>query len=176
LAEEEQRLKPTRTAFDEALISARLAEAAHLDALIKAQDAGALRLDLLRAKLLEQLPEESALRQSMALRLPPEHAPRLFLDFAHSVAMAPNGRDFVLERDHEDRRETLYTANDAAAMASDILRRAAHRAIAEERARLDSGPLQAITWGQLAYVWFTGFVVGAALLAAYAISMKIMDF
>ena len=118
----------------------------------------------------------------MALRLPPEHAPRLFLDFVHSVVMSPDGRSYVLERDREEHRETLLTVPDVDTMVSEILRRAAHRAIQEARASLktgtlgDSGPLRPISWAQLAYVWFTGFVVGAAVLAAVAIYLKKLTF
>lgn len=170
-------MKPAKSGFDEALASARLAEAAHLDALVRAQDASALRLDLVRGRLLERLPEDSALRKSMAMRLPPEHAPRLFLDLVHSIALGADGRSLLLERDHDESRELLFSTFDADAMANEVLRRVAHQAIHSARAGLtpDSTGDKA-SWGQLLYVWLTGLTTGVALLTAVLIYMEKLKF
>jgi hypothetical protein len=174
-------VKPAQPGFEAAMRDARLAEAAHLDAVIRAQDAGALRLDHLRGRLLDSLPAESTLRQSMDLRLPPDFPPRLFLDLSRSVAMAPDGRSFALEEDHDDHRRVLVTANSAEDMVHEVLRLEAHRTI--QAARKPESPrswkpgmLHPLTWAQLLYVWLTGFLAGAALLAVLAIFMKRLGF
>ncbi len=174
-------MKPAQPGFETAMREARLAEAAHLEAVIRAQDAGALRLDLLRSRLLDSLPADSTLRQSMDLRLPPDFPPRLFLDLTRSVAMAPDGRSFLLEEDHEDHRTVLATEASVEDMVREVLRLEAHRTIQAARkpesARLwKPGTLHPLTWAQLLYVWLTGFVAGAALLALIAIFMKKLGF
>jgi hypothetical protein len=174
-------VKPVQPGFEAAMRDARLAEAAHLDAVIRAQDAGALRLDHLRGRLLDSLPAESTLRQSMDLRLPPDFPPRLFLDLSRSVAMAPDGRSFAMEEDHDDHRRVLATANSAEDMVREVLRLEAHRTIRAARKPESArswkmGTLHPLTWAQLLYVWLTGFLAGAALLAILAILMKRLGF
>ena len=174
-------MKPAQPGFEAALQEARLAEAAHLEAVIRAQDAGALRLDHLRSRLLDSLPADSTLRQSMDLRLPPDFPPRLFLDLSRSVAMAADGRSFVLEEDHEDHRSVLATEASVEAMVREVLRLEAHRTIqAARKSKLRKmwkwGVLHPLTWAQLLYVWVSGVAVGAALLALVAIFMKKLGF
>jgi hypothetical protein len=174
-------VKPAQPGFEAALREARLAEAAHLEAVIRAQDAGALRLDHLRSRLLDSLPADSTLRQSLDLRLPPDFPPRLFLDLSRSVAMAADGRSFVLEEDHEDHRSTVATANTVEDMVREVLRLEAHRAIQAARKPESTklwklGAFHPLTWAQLLYVWVSGVVVGAALLALVAIFMKKLGF
>lgn len=175
-------MKPAQPGFDAALREARLAEAAHLEAVIRSQDAGALRLDHLRSLLLDVLPAGSTLRQSMDLRLPPDFPPRLFLDLARSIAIAPDGRGFVLEEDRDDTRTVLAAIANPEDMAHEVLRLEAHKLIGEARAaarpagRWKGAALHPLTWGQLLYVWFSGFTVGAALLAAIAIYLKWLAF
>lgn len=175
-------MKPAQPGFEAALRDARLAEAAHLEAVIRSQDAGALRLDHLRSLLLDVLPDGSALRQSMDLRLPPDFPPRLFLDLARSIAMAPDGRGFVLEEDQDDIRTALASITSPEDMAREVLRLEAHKLIGEARAaarparRWKSALLHPLPWSQLLYVWFSGFTVGAALLAAIAIYLKWLAF
>lgn len=174
-------MKPAQPGFEAALREARLAEAAHLEAVIRSQDAGALRLDHLRGLLLDMLPAASTLRQSMDLRLPPDFPPRLFLDLSRSIALTPDGRGFVLEEDRDDNRGALATTANAEDMVHEVLRLEAHKLIGEARAarparRWKSPALHPLPWGQLLYVWFSGFTVGAALLAAIAIYLKWLAF
>ena len=174
-------MKPAQPGFEAALREARLAEAAHLEAVIRAQDAGALRLDHLRGRLLDSLPADSTLRQSMDLRLPPDFPPRLFLDLSRSVAMATDGRSFVLEEDHEDHRSVLAAEVSVEDMVREVLRLEAHRTIQtarkpEPRKAWQWGALHPLTWAQLLYVWLTGFAAGVALLALVAILMKKLGF
>jgi hypothetical protein len=170
-------LKPVKPGFDAALREARLAEAPHLDALVRSQDAGALRLDHLRGRLLDSLPADNPLRKSMEMRLPPEFPPRLFLDLTRSVAMAPDGRNFLLEQDQETHRSTLAATDSAEAMAAEILRLEAHSVIAGARKRAEASVkpillrVHSLTSMQLALIWTSGFAAGVALLAAIAILM-----
>jgi len=174
-------VKPAQPGFEAALREARLAEAAHLEAVIRAQDAGALRLDHLRSRLLDSLPMDSTLRQSLDLRLPPDFPPRLFLDLSRSVAMATDGRSFVLEEDHDDHRTVLATEASVEDMVREVLRLEAHRIIqaarkSEPQKTWKWSAFHPLTWAQLLYVWVSGVVVGAALLALVAIFMKKLGF
>jgi hypothetical protein len=171
-------VKPVKTGFDASLQEARLAEAAHLDALMRAQDAGALRLDLLRGLLLDRLAPDSPLRASMALRLPPDFPSRLFLDLTRSVCLGTDGRSFVLEQDHDTHRSALATTDSAEEMAAHILRLEAHGVIAsarrsvEERLKPMGLRTHNLTTIQLVALWTSGFLAGGVLLVIVTILLK----
>jgi hypothetical protein len=161
--------------FETALKQARLAETAHIDALIALKDGKALRLDHLRAKILQSLPLENPLRPLVDLRLSPGEPPRLFLDLVTSVGMGPDGRVFELQQDQEGDRIVTYETPDADAMFRQILKIQAHRYIADARKAPyaeDSGATAPATdrdWITIIYIWFTGFIFGASALAAWSI-------
>lgn len=163
--------------FENALKSARLAEAAHLDALLALKDAKALRLDLAREKILKGLPQDATGRGLIELKLFPGESPRLFLDLLTSVEMADDGKTYVLQQDMESGRSVLMETSDADALTAHVLKLFAHKRIIAERnltqfsgQRRDSVG-QSDDWITMAYVWLTGFIVGASGLAAWAIYM-----
>jgi hypothetical protein len=163
-------LSANRQAYEGALKQARLAVAAHLDALSGVDDAKALRLDYLRDLLFKQLPADSEMRRSMVLRLPPEGEARLLLDARHAVVMAADGRGYRLEADVESRRQVLFEATSVDDMAHDILRRVA---VAEvESANRETGSAPKDTWAQAALFFAVGVLFGATALAALAIYLK----
>lgn len=160
--------------FDGAMTQARLAVAAHLDALAMVQDAKSLRLDHVRELLLKLLPPQSALRQSMMLRLPPENEARLLLDLTHSIVMDGDGRTYRLEEDGAHGRRLLFETQQADNMSGEVLRRVAVDEV-EKAANRDLGRnsgLRPDTWGQAAFLFLVGAVFGATALAAIAIYLK----
>jgi hypothetical protein len=160
--------------FDTALKDARLAEAAHLDALAVLKDGKALRLDHLRSKILQGLPVDHRLHRLMDLRFAPGESPRLFLDLTTSVAMGADGRSFELQQDREGDRIMTYETPDAEAMFRQILKVQAHQYIAETRnaqgadVQAADGNANGAEWISILYVWLTGFIFGASALAAWS--------
>jgi hypothetical protein len=161
--------------FETALKQARLAEAAYIDALIALKDGKALRLDLLRSKILQGLPMDHQLRRLMELRLLPGEPPRLFLDMVTSVGMAADGRTFELQLDKEGDRILTYETPDADAMFRQILKLQAHQFIAESRktqqaeGQASTGIANDADWISILYIWLTGFIFGASALAAWSL-------
>ncbi len=165
-------------AYDDAMRRARLAAAAHLDALAVVQDAKSLRLDYLRSLLLKQLPEDSAMRTSMLLRLPPEDEARLLLDMRNSVVMSSDGRSYQLQEDQKNGRELVMESLSADDVVQEILRRHALASVESARtpataiAKESSGVKTADGWAQAFTLFMTGAVFGATALAAIAIYLK----
>lgn len=176
------KVKPIRPAFEDSVRDARLAEAAHLDALIRSQDAGALRLDHLRSRLLDSLPGESPLRQSMDLRLPPDFPARLFLDLVRSVAIASDGRSYVLEQDSDQHRMSLATTSSAEDMVQEILRLEAHASIRAARKAVQrhlpwaKPAARPFTPLQLLLIWLSGFLAGGMGLLIISMLLKSFHF
>ncbi len=168
------RVEVAETRFETALKQARLAEAAHIDALVALKDGKALRLDHLRSKLLQGLPEDHGLRRLIDLRLAPGEAPRLFLDLVTSVGMAADGRSFELQQDKQGDRIMTYETPDAEAMFRQILKLQAHQFIAESRnsqlaeSRSSTDHGNDTGWISILYIWLTGFIFGASALAAWS--------
>jgi hypothetical protein len=165
-------------AFDGALKQARLAVAAHLDALAVVQDAKSLRLDHLRAELAKHLPTSSQLRDSMILRLPPEDEARLLLDLTTSVVMGGDGRTYRLEEDGPHGRREVFESQSADALVSEILRRTAVAQVehAAKPGESNGSQSQGDSWAQAAFVFLAGVIFGASALAAIAIYLKKLVF
>ena len=161
--------------FETALKQARLAEAAHIDALVALKDGKALRLDHLRSKILQGLPTDHGLHRLIDLRFAPGEEPRLFLDLVTSVGMAPDGRTFVLQQDKDGDRIMTYETPDADAMFRQILKLQAHQFIADSRkgqsaeSQVPAGLGNDTDWVSILYIWLTGFIFGASALAAWSI-------
>jgi hypothetical protein len=169
-------------AGDLALRKARLAMAAHLDALAVVQDAKSLRLDYLRSLLLKQLPETSAMRGKIMLRLPPEDEARLLLDLKSSVAMAADGRSYRLEDESAQGRVLALESPVVEEIANEVLRRdaletiAAAQVAAPNRETHAHGGAPAGVWIMPALLFLTGVIFGGAGLAALAIYLKKISF
>jgi hypothetical protein len=161
-------------AFDGAMKQARLAVAAHLDALAVVQDAKSLRLDHLRAELAKRLPASSELRTLMILRLPPEDEARLLLDLTTSVVMGGDGRTYRLEEDGPHGRRVLFESSSADAVVDEVLRRVAVARVEDAAKRGESRDSDAKgdSWAQSAFVFLAGMIFGASALAAIAIYLK----
>ena len=175
-------MKPAAKLFDEALREARLAEAAHLDALCNLKDAKSLRLDFLRDKILKSLPVDEQAAQLVSLQADPGETPRLLIDLVRSVIIAADGRSYLLEEDHEAERVSAFETPNADTMAQQVLKLLAHQRIVRERKLISASAPQSIpATGSLEvvpllYVWLTGFIFGAAVVAAIAIYMGKLNF
>jgi hypothetical protein len=168
-------------AFDKILKRARLAEAAHADALANVRDARDLRLQALRNAVLPRLSGHSDALQYVELAVQPGETPRLWIDLITSVVVAPDTRNFQLQQEQDGGRATLYETDDLDDMADQVLRIIAHRAIAKKRAiaampigkaSVDSG----FSLPALIYVWFTGVALGVLSLLVAAIALNILKF
>lgn len=167
--------------FTEALKKARLAEAAHVDALLNVKEARGLRLAALRETLLPHLVGHPMAEGFAELTLQPGETPRLWIDLISSVVVEPDTRSFRLEQDREGRRELLHETTDMDEMSGVVLKYIAHRVIAREKlatavpaTATDSG--QGYNLGEMVYVWFTGAALGVLALLVMAILLGILKF
>lgn len=172
-------LTEARTPFGTLLKEARLAEAVHLDAMLKVQTAGSLRLADLRDRLLRALADHPEPRDLLDLRFVQGEAPRLWVDLISYVTMGADGRTFRLHQDGEDRQRTVFQTQDMDEMEQQVLRFIAYRIIQKEKLVARGVPMQAPAqapggYGLAAvvYIWLTGVATGAALLAIAFIFLK----
>lgn len=167
--------------FTEALKKARLAEAAHLDALLNVREARSLRLAALREDLLPYLAGHPMAEGFSDLTLQPGETPRLWIDLISFVVVEPDTRSFRLEQDREGRRELLHETADLDDMSRVLLKYIAHRVIAREKLAT-SGPateresMQGYNLGEMTYVWFTGAALGVLTLLVAAILLGMLKF
>ena len=169
----------TAEAFDDVLKRARLAEAAHLDALEQIKDARTLRLQALRATIMPKLLGYADATTFLDLAVQPGETPRLWIDLISSVVVEPDTRNFRLQQEQDGSRVTLHEAADVDEMAGYVLRLIAHRVIAKQRATAAAtrGPFlkeAGYSLGAMIYVWFTGLALGVLSLLIIAIALKIL--
>ena len=90
-----------------ALRKARLAEAAHFEAVLGIKDSKSLRLQVLKddmAPLITATPEAANV---FDLALVPGEPPRLWIDLISFVEMEPDYRTYRLQQDNQAGREAL---------------------------------------------------------------------
>lgn len=167
--------------FTDALKKARLAEAAHVDALLNVKEARGLRLSALRETLLPHLQGHPLAEGFTELTIQPGEAPRLWIDLISSVVVEPDSRNFRLEQERDGRREVLHETADLDEMSGVVLKYIAHRVIAREKlaSATTAGPRDsnaAYNLGEVIYVWFTGAALGALVLLVMAILLGILKF
>jgi hypothetical protein len=167
--------EPTSTAkpedhreLDRALGEARVASAAHYEAILDIRDAQTLRLQVLKDELIPFVASRREADSFFELALMQGDPPRLWLDLISSVVMAPDPRTYRLVEDTHGGRETLYETADRASMVERIKQHMAHRLIA--RARSMTVPTGAwvkrtgYSAGALILSWLSGFTVGLLAL------------
>jgi hypothetical protein len=155
--------------MDAALRSARLAEAAHFDALMNIRDAATLRLQVLKDDL---EPVVSARREADAfidLALVPGDPPRLWIDMVAYVVMAPDPRTYRFCQDTASGQRVLFETTDRAEVAERITAYIAHRTIDRQRHIVepvsDIRPARRVYgWGALLLAWLSGFSLGVLVL------------
>lgn len=158
-----------------ALRKARLAEAAHFEAVLGIRDSKSLRLQILKdelAPIVASNPEASLL---FDLALVPGEEARLWIDLISFVVMEPDYRTYRLVQDNQGGRETLFESIERAEMLDYLKSYLAHRIVARERmvASTPGGGEQSVRYpsGSLLYAWLSGFIVGLLALLIAAISL-----
>lgn len=170
-------------AFTKALKEARLAEAAHLDAVLDLRDARVLRLETLRETLQPQLKMNSEGNSFFELSVQAGEKPKLWLDLISAIEMEPDPKTYRLMQGKQGARECLLETQDANQMAAFALKYLAHRLIAQDKlsanlpmSALKPEQLSRYSIWDLAYVWFTGVLLGALGLLALALAYGRVQF
>lgn len=164
-------------AFTKALKEARLAEAAHLDAVLDLRDVRVLRLETLREMLQPQLKMNNDTNSFFELSVQSGEKPKLWLDLISAIEMEPDPKTYRLVQGKQGARESLFETRDAELMAAFALKYLAHRLIAQDKLSanlqmnaLKPDQLSRYSIWDLAYVWFTGVLLGALGLLAWALA------
>ena len=151
-----------------ALRQARLAEAAHLEAVLEIRDAQTLRLQVLKDELVPVVRGDSEAASFVDLALVPGDPPRLWIDLITSIIMAPDPRTYRLLQDGQSGRRTLLETADRGEMIDRVKQHIAHRLIAREREKsavaLPQPRLAGYSTGALILAWLSGFSIGVVAL------------
>jgi hypothetical protein len=151
-----------------ALRQARLAEAAHFEAVLDIRDAQTLRLQVLKDELAPDILANVEASSFIDLALVPGDPPRLWVDLITSVVMAPDPRTYRLVQDGSGGRQTLLETADRAEMIGRIKQHIAHRLITREREKTAAAPPKPVvighSTGALILAWLSGFSIGALAL------------
>jgi hypothetical protein len=147
------------TSWSEHLRTARNAQAAHLDALLRVNGPRYLRLQHLHENL-----KANGKADHIELNTDLGTEPTLWLDMAHRVRMEPDAKTYRLVHMGET-MQTLLETQDVHAMQNASATVLAHaevkRAAKPEMAKNTSY----LSFATLGYVWLTGVITGAALWA-----------
>lgn len=163
-----------------ALRKARLAEAAHLEALLAVKDSKSLRLQVLKDDISPAIAATADAAKYFDLIVAPGEQPRLWIDMISSVVMEPDFRTYRLLQDNQGGREVLLETSDRAEMVNYLKTYLAHRMIARERNIARALPLaqsvRGFSMGALLYAWLTGFMLGVLVLLVAAILSEKLHF
>lgn len=158
----------------EAIREARLEEAERLDRTADHRDGEIARLELLRAELETIFAEIPRQDDRFNLSLVPSRPARLWIDLFTYVAVEDGSGAYLLIRNSEDGRRTLFSAKNVAEMADRITTYVAHEIVRRERmeaALLDQGGLRGIgperpDTGYASRMALMAFVIGVLTGAA----------
>jgi hypothetical protein len=112
---------------------ARLAHAAHFDALVEIRDAQTLRLAALQDVLLKKMAEDPRLKNLLPLQLETGFPPRLWLDNISYIIMEPDPRTFRLVRQASEGHLKIAETRDMSQMFREVRAYASHRLVETER-------------------------------------------
>jgi hypothetical protein len=159
-----------------ALRQARLAEAAHFEAVLDIRDAQTLRLQVLKDELAPIILANAEAATFADLALVPGDPPRLWIDLITSIVMAPDPRTFRLVQDGHGGRQTLLETSVRREMIERVKQHIAHRIIARERERTGMAAARPKVIGHsniaLILAWVSGFALGAMALFIAGILMS----
>lgn len=163
------------------LKEARLAEAAHLEAMLNFSDARALRLENLQDALKKRWAGSAIAQSLFNLSIQPGVKPRLWIDMVSSVVMEPDPRNYRLVKDEQGARETVFETTDLPEMAGYLSRYLAHQLVEREKAGAVLKTQSAVAAApynlrDMFYVWIAGSVFGAMVLLTLAMYLKKIDF
>lgn len=151
-----------------ALRQARLAEAAHFEAVLDIRDAQTLRLQVLKDELAPLISASAEAAAFIDLALVPGDPPRLWVDLISFVIMAPDPRTYRLIQDGPGGRQTLLETSDRPEMIDRIKQHVAHRVIAREREKTgvaaQAPKVIGYSTGALILAWLSGFSIGVMVL------------
>ena len=160
--------------LDAALRSARLAEAAHFEALMNIRDAATLRLQVLKDDLEPIVRARREADTFIDLALVPGSPPRLWIDMVSYVVMAPDPRTYRFCQDTTDGQKVLFETAERAETVERITAYIAHRVIDRQRHLVvpagESWLAVRRTHGTpvLLLVWLSGFALGIVSLLLVA--------
>ncbi len=151
--------------FMVALKTARLAEAAQVEALIHLSDARALRLKNLLEIVQRRLLNSDRARELLELYVQEGAAPRLWVNFTSSVVMEPDPRTYRLQQDTEQVSEIVFETRDVNEMAGYVIRHLARRVVVREKfAVAVARKAKSYSVNDMIYVWIMGIVFGSMAL------------
>jgi hypothetical protein len=161
-----------------ALRKARLAEAAHFEAVLDLRDAQTIRLQLLKDDLATISINLSPSVGLVDLALIPGDPPRLWIDPISYVVMEPNPQTYRFLQDTQAGREILYETSDRAEMADRVRTHVAHRVVARERllatAKSPEISPAGYSTGAMILAWVSGFSIG--VLALFLVGVLLAHF
>jgi len=143
---------------------ARLAQAAHFDALVDIKDAQTLRLAALHESLKKQISKEPRLAGLLPLQMVDGFPPRLWIDNISFVVMEPDPRTFRLMRQEQARHETILETRDMKEMIAKVREHASHALIEAQRGERSFEAGNGRITSQLMMAWLTGFTFGVLAL------------
>ncbi|MGB7206216.1 MAG: hypothetical protein WBD37_12145 [Anderseniella sp.] len=143
---------------------ARLAQAAHFDALVDIRDAQTLRLVALHSELTEQVNRDPKLKSLLPLQLENGFPPRLWVDDISYVVMEPDPRTFRLTRQNATGHTTIVETRDLLEIAGKVREYASHRLIEQQRDMMDTGNGNSRMSSQIVMAWLIGFTCGVLVL------------
>jgi hypothetical protein len=163
-----------------ALRKARLAEAAHFEAVLGIRDSKSLRLQVLKEELAPLIAATPEAPKIFDLALVPGEPPRLWIDLISSVVMEPDYRTYRLVQDNQTGREVLCETTERGEMLDYLKSYLAHRMIARER-MVASAPANlprraGYSTAAIMYAWLSGFLLGLLALLVAAISLGKLRF
>ena len=163
-----------------ALRKARLAEAAHFEAVLGIKDSKSLRLQVLKDEIAPVIAATPEAASVFDLALVPSEPPRLWIDLISFVEMEPDYRTYRLQQDNQGGREALFETANRAEMLDYLKTYLAHRMVARERhimrAAPQMQPMARYTTGAVVYAWFNGVILGILALVVAAISLGKLKF
>lgn len=161
-----------------ALREARVAEAAHREAVAAIRNSKSLRLQALKLDVDAAMAGSPEARRNFDVAIFPGDPPKLWIDAISFVEMEPDYRTYRLVQDTHGGRETLCETADRDEMVEQVKRLMAHRIIARERQIAGTAPAsrpQAIySSGAIVLAWLTGVALGALALLAAVIYLKMI--
>ena len=151
-----------------ALRQARLAEAAHLEAVLDIRDAQTLRLQVMKDELAPIILANAEAASFVDLALVPGDPPRLWIDLITSIVMAPDPRTYRLVQDGQSGRQTLLETGDRQEMIDRVRQHVAHRLVAREREKRGVAAAKpkvaGHSTGMVIFAWLSGFSIGVLSL------------
>jgi len=158
-----------------ALRQARLAEAAHYEAVLGIKDAKSLRLQVLKDDIAAVIAHSQEAQQLFDLALVPGEPPKLWIDLITCVVMEPDYRTYRLLQDTQAGREILLETTDRSAMVERLKQHMAHRIVARQRqmaATPPAKPKAGFSTGALTLAWLSGFTLGMLVVLISAILLE----